>query len=86
MATGSAPIAQEVMDFMKICFSCNVIQGYGLTESGAGVCGTFPTDINCADHCGGSFANIKIRLRDVPEMGYLSTNNPPSGEICLKGQ
>ena len=25
MATGSAPIAQEVMDMMKICFSCPVI-------------------------------------------------------------
>ena len=56
-----------------------------MTESGSGAVGTRNLDIHCADHCGGSFANVKIKLRDVPEMGYLSTNNPPQGEVCLKG-
>ena len=34
---------------------------------------------------GGLNAGVKIRLRDAPEMGYLHTNKPPQGEICLKG-
>jgi len=28
---------------------------------------------------------LKIKLRDIPEMGYLSTNTPPKGELCYSG-
>jgi len=31
MVTGSAPIAQEVLDFMKTAMSCPIIEGYGQT-------------------------------------------------------
>ena len=27
----------------------------------------------------------KARLRDIPEMGYYSTDENPRGELCLKG-
>ena len=30
-------------------------------------------------------ANVKVKLKDIPEMGYSSKNMPPTGEICLKG-
>ena len=29
MITGSAPIAKEVMDFMKCAFCCPILEGYG---------------------------------------------------------
>ena len=34
--TGSAPIADEIVDFFKCVFSCAVLNGYGMTET-AGV-------------------------------------------------
>jgi len=32
---------------------------------------------------GGPLQNVKIRLRDIPELDYYSTDLPPRGEICI---
>lgn len=29
-------------------------------------------------------SSTEVKLRDVPEMGYFTTDNPPRGEICVK--
>lgn len=42
-------------------------------------------DETAASHVGCSAANVKIRLKDIPEMGYMSSNWPPTGEICIWG-
>jgi long-chain acyl-CoA synthetase len=36
-------------------------------------------------YAGGPVANCKIKLRDIPESGWLHTNFPPKGEVCFKG-
>ena len=84
MLTGSAPISGEVLDFLKICFCCPMCEGYGLTESCAGSVLTDPDDAQ-SGHVGGLLQNVKVRLFDIPEMGYLHTNDPPRGEICFWG-
>jgi len=52
MVTGSAPIAQDVLDFLKVCFCCPITEGYGMTESGGGSCITYPDDTH-SGHVGG---------------------------------
>lgn len=84
MVTGSAPIASDVLDFLKCAFCCPIIEGYGMTETSAGSVTTTFGDPK-SGHVGGPLANVKIRLRDIPEMEYLSSANPPKGEICMWG-
>jgi len=52
MATGSAPISAEVLNFLKVCFCCTIVEGYGMTETTGGACGTFMSD-NTSGHVGG---------------------------------
>ena len=67
-----------------ICFSCPVVQGYGLTETAAGACVTHVWDTTVG-HTGPPLTCTEIKLEDVPDMHYLSTDKPPRGEICLRG-
>ena len=44
MITGSAPISGEVLDFLKICFCSDILEGYGMTETSAASCLMFEND------------------------------------------
>ena len=83
MGSGGAPISAEVQEFMAVCYGCPFIQGYGLTETGGGT--VTHKDDNSSGHIGTPCVNKKVRLKDVPEMGYLTSDDPPRGEICFKG-
>ncbi|EIE87990.1 hypothetical protein G6F46_009930 [Rhizopus delemar] len=83
--SGSAPVSPDVMDFMRICFSARVFEGYGQTENYCGGCLTVIDD-NTSGVVGVPFPCSEIKLVDVPEMDYLSTDQPhPRGEICIRG-
>lgn len=84
MLTGSAPIDRKVMETLKVCFCCPFLEGYGMTETGAGSV-IQRIDEKELGHVGGPVANTKIRLRDIPDMGYSHMNNPPKGEVCFQG-
>jgi len=85
MVTGSAPIDKAVIDFLKICFCCPIVEGYGLTESSAASCVMSTLD-TVTGHVGGPGEAVKIRFKDLPEMSYLSSDKPyPRGEICMRG-
>ena len=73
MVTGSAPIAGEVLDLMSFCFCCPIQEGFGMTETSAGGTLSHPHD-QTSGHVGGPTANVKLRLRDVPEMNYYNTS------------
>lgn len=42
--TGGAAICAETEEFLRVCFQCPVVQGYGLTESCAGSFISIPDD------------------------------------------
>jgi len=85
MITGSAPIDLEVLSFLKVCFCCPIFEGYGLTETSGAASITASKD-PVAGHVGGPLECIKMRLRDVPDMNYLSSDKPhPRGEVQMWG-
>jgi long-chain acyl-CoA synthetase len=84
MITGSAPIAGDVLDFLKICFCCQIAQGFGMTETSAGSFVQFHNDYSSGT-CGGPVANVKFKLRSIHEMGYDATTKPPRGELMVAG-
>lgn len=85
MATGSAPIDKEVLAFLKVAFAVPIIEGYGLSETAAAATSTAYED-PVLSHVGGPMRCNKLRLRDVPEMNYFSTDKPyPRGEVQMMG-
>jgi long-chain acyl-CoA synthetase len=83
--TGSAPISADVLDFLRIAFSCNVVEGYGQTESTAAITLSYPHDTSTG-HAGVPIPSCEVKLVDVPEMDYLSSDTPcPRGEVCCRG-
>jgi len=86
LISGGAPLSKETQEFMRVCFGCSVVQGYGLTETCGG--GT-SQDINIKSfstlNVGFPVPCAEVKLVDVEEMGYSSKNNPPTGEVLIRG-
>lgn len=81
MMTGSAPLAPHVQDFLRVCFSCHVHQGYGLTETAGGVSITVEGDVSLG-HVGIPLGCCMVKLLPVLD-SPLDDND--TGEICVKG-
>jgi long-chain acyl-CoA synthetase len=86
MVTGAAPMPPYIMEFLRVAINpkLGVLQGYGMTETAAGVAASESDDLTMG-HVGGPMPSAEIRLRDVPEMGYMTANNPPTGEVLARG-
>eukprot|EP00127_Corallochytrium_limacisporum_P000564 Clim_evm3s19 gene=Clim_evmTU3s19 len=84
--TGSAPLAPHVIEFYRALFGSQMYEGYGQTETTAGVCVTTPDDVSTAGWVGGPVQCCEIKLVDVPDMNYTSKDKPyPRGEFCVRG-
>eukprot|EP01126_Amoeba_proteus_P005533 TRINITY_DN1186_c0_g1_i9.p1 TRINITY_DN1186_c0_g1~~TRINITY_DN1186_c0_g1_i9.p1 ORF type:complete len:411 (-),score=96.71 TRINITY_DN1186_c0_g1_i9:110-1342(-) len=83
--SGGAPLSKECGEFLKICFSAPVIQGYALTETTAG--GTIGAldDPEAHTNVGPPVGSTEIKLVDCPEMGYTHLDPEPRGEIWIRG-
>ena len=91
MLSGSSAMKTDILQKLKLMMCCPFVQGYGSTESG-GIC-----ILNSMyDTCVGTIGTIEnvaeLKLVDLPEINYLSTDvNPetgapePRGELCYRG-
>ncbi|GAB4835828.1 Long chain acyl-CoA synthetase 7 peroxisomal [Ancistrocladus abbreviatus] len=85
MASGASPLSPDVMDFLRVCFGCQVLEGYGMTETSCVISSMDEGDI-ISGHVGSPNPACEVKLVDVPEMDYTSEDQPyPRGEICVRG-
>lgn len=85
MVTASAPLSTEVKDFFSQAIGVPMCEAYGMTEcSGAETV----THIDETDrsHIGGVTVNLELKLVDLPDMNYLSTDKDKDGNLCPRGE
>ncbi|KAG2005532.1 long-chain-fatty-acid-CoA ligase [Coprinopsis cinerea AmutBmut pab1-1] len=81
--SGGAAISRETQEFLTTAL-VTVLQGYGMTET-CGMCAILPPELMRYDSVGLPVPSAEVKLLDAPDAGYLSTNNPPQGEVCIRG-
>ena len=91
MLSGSAAMKNDILQNLKVMVGCPFVQGYGQTE-GAGTVIFNTMHDTCPGTIGGIENTAELKLVDLPEFNYFSTDiNPktgipePRGEICYKG-
>jgi long-chain acyl-CoA synthetase len=85
MVSGSAPLDPSLHQFLRVVFANDFSQGYGLTETYAASIVQMGNDMT-SGNCGGLVPSVEACLMDVPDMDYLTTDQPnPRGELLLRG-
>lgn len=80
---GGGPISKDTQHFLSMAIA-PMIGGYGLTETSAMGALNDPMAWN-PNALGEVPASVEIKLVDLPDAGYLTKNNPPQGEIFIRG-
>lgn len=81
--SGGAPISKATQSFINLSL-VQILQGYGMTESSA-MCSICTPEFNSMSSVGVISPAIEVKLVDVPDAGYRATNNPPQGEVWIRG-
>lgn len=81
--SGGGPIAKETQRFISIALT-PMLMGYGLTETTA--MGVLMDPLHWTDHTLGDLpSSIEVKLVDFAEAGYFASNDPPQGEVLIRG-
>ncbi|RDW60039.1 long-chain-fatty-acid-CoA ligase-like protein [Coleophoma crateriformis] len=80
---GGSPIAKETQDFISMAIA-PMINGYGSTETTAMGALCDPLAWTSSAH-GDIESCLEIKFVDFADAGYFATNNPPQGEIWIRG-
>ena len=81
--SGGAPLSKETQQFLDTAL-VQLLQGYGMTESSA-MCAILTPEFFQYSCVGVISPAIECKLIDVPDAGYFATNDPPQGEILIRG-
>ena len=85
VVVGGSALPVELQKFLTTVLpNIAVIQGLGMTELAGAAC-AMPIGDASTSTIGVCFPTYEIKLRDVPELGYLTTDNPPRGELMIRG-
>ncbi|KAJ4797512.1 Long-Chain Acyl-CoA Synthetase [Rhynchospora pubera] len=83
--SGGAPLVKNIEEFLRVVSCAHVCQGYGLTETSGPTLVALANEISMLSTVGPPLPVIDVRLESVPEMGYIAFDNPPRGEVCIRG-
>ncbi|KAJ7574878.1 hypothetical protein C8J56DRAFT_1017249 [Mycena floridula] len=81
--SGGAALSRETQEFLNVAL-VTMLQGYGMTET-CGMCAILPPELMQYGPVGLPVPSTEIKLIDVPDAGYVSTNANPQGEVALRG-
>ncbi|EKG10066.1 AMP-dependent synthetase/ligase [Macrophomina phaseolina MS6] len=80
---GGGPIAKDTQNFISMAIT-PMISGYGLTETSA--MGALMDPLAWTNQALGEIPGcIEVKLVDFEDAGYFADNNPPQGEIWIRG-
>ncbi|KAF7731937.1 long-chain fatty acid-CoA ligase [Apophysomyces ossiformis] len=81
--SGGAPLSLETQKFLSVTV-CPILGGFGMTES-CGMCSVMSPEQFAYGHVGAPMPCCEIKLVDVPDANYLSSNPKPQGEVWVRG-
>ncbi|KAI8089635.1 uncharacterized protein BX664DRAFT_297483 [Halteromyces radiatus] len=77
--SGGAPLSVETQRFLSLAV-CPITSGFGI------MCSILSPEYLTYGEVGPPVPCVEVKLVDVPEAGYLSTNKPkPQGEVWIRG-
>lgn len=80
---GGGPIAKDTQRFISLAIT-PMVSGYGLTETTA--MGALNDPMHWTDSALGDIpSSIEVKLVDFSDAGYFASNNPPQGEVWIRG-
>eukprot|EP01069_Polyplicarium_translucidae_P009631 Polyplicarium_translucidae@DN3329_c1_g4_i1.p1 len=82
---GGAVLDPVVQAELRAIFSITVFTGYGMTESTGG-CMIVRGHDAILGHDGAPIRGVQLRLRSVKEMNCSVHDNPPRGELLIRGK
>ena len=82
--SGGAPLSVDVRNTLAVIFSCPIFEAYGMTEAAGCLTCTAYWDRQ-GGHVGGVLPCNRMQLRDVQSMNFSTDQNPPTGELYVKG-